>query len=488
MQKAEVLKGILLFSPWAIIFLFSFLPVMLKVFNGNREPNKLGSLMYGLMGLACGAGLLIALRALNISGGAFSNAIVFDNFVVVSGLFICFAGMAGLILAYDHIATNSHQFAEFVFLYLCSIFGMGVLISANDLMVMFLGIETMSLCLYILVAMSREATLSKEAAFKYFILGSFASAIFLYGVALIYGACGSTYLPKIAEKATELLGQDRLFMVGLVLVILGFGFKVSMFPFHAWTPDVYQGAATPLTTFMATAVKVASFLPFIRIMNSPAFSQSSQLLNVMTVMAVFTMLVGNIGAIVQNNVKRMLAYSSIAHSGYILIGLISAGFGAHYLEASADVLFYLVTYGFMTVGSFALISVFERYENSVITFDDLRGLPKKHPWLAASLSVLLLSLAGIPPTLGFFAKFKIFANAIDQEYYWLAFWGAINSVISVYFYLRPIVVMYMSEGDLELEKVGRSSSAALVTAMAIIVGVLGVFSNHLSKWVSIVLG
>jgi NADH-quinone oxidoreductase subunit N len=329
--------------------------------------------------------------------------------------------------------------------------------------------------------MSREEILSKEASFKYFVLGSFASAIFLYGIALMFGTVGSTYLPDIASAANHLITTNRMFLVGFVLLILGFAFKVSVFPLHAWTPDVYQGSATPVTAFMATAVKTATFVAFLRLFVAEGLDLSPRLQDIITWLAVLTMTVGNVAAIMQNNLKRMLAYSSVAHSGYVMIGIVAAGFGDNYNSAATSVLFYLFSYSLMTLGSFALVGLLEKNESTSVNVGDLKGIARKHPWLALALTVLMLSLAGIPPTVGFFGKLYIFSAAIEQDLYWLVFWGVINSVISVYYYLRPVVAMYFSEdeaGDL-LPTQYFTRGTVLLTAVIVIV--VGLFSSPVLK-------
>ncbi len=477
------MKDILIVAPMAAMFLISLIPLLLKPFLGNREPNPFTVLVYNFIGLVVAAGLTAALFGHSFEGKtmAFSNAIVLDGMSVWMSYLIYLVTAVGLMLAYEHVATRGRQFTEFCFLMMSSALGMLVLIMSNDLIVTFIGIETMSLCLYILVAMSKEQVLSKEAAFKYFILGSFASAIFLYGIALVYGTAGSTYFPEIAAQGVKLITTNRVFLVGVVMLVIGFGFKVAIFPFHSWAPDVYQGAATPVTAFMSTAVKAATFMAFLRFFTAESFASSPHLLSVMTWLAVLTMTIGNVAAVMQNNMKRILAYSSIAHSGYAMIGLITAGFGTNYNAAATSLMFYLFSYTLMTLGTFALVCLFEKNENTSLEVADLRGIGRKYPWMGMSMTILLLSLAGIPPLLGFFAKFFVFSAAIEQDMYWLVFWGALNSVISVYYYLRPIVVMYMSD-----EETGEVLTAHLMTrgtviVTALLIVVLGILSSPLFR-------
>jgi NADH-quinone oxidoreductase subunit N len=476
LQNLPTMADFVTIVPMIFICAASFVPLLIKVFRRNQEPSPFITLSYNFVGLIGAAFWTAALWGQNRT--AFSNALIVDGTAVWMSFLIYLITGVSLMLAYDNITTRGRQFAEFCFLMSSSAIGMLILLMANDLIVTFIGIEVMSLCLYILVALSKEQVLSKEASFKYFVLGSFSSALFLYGVALIYGTVESTYFPAIGTRVGELVHTSPIFVIGLGLVILGFAFKVSIFPLHSWTPDVYQGAPTPVTAFMSTAVKAASFIAFLRLFNAQGYSNSTELQTVLSWMAVLTMTVGNVAAIMQNNFKRMLAYSSVAHSGYALVGLIAAGFGTNYAAGATGLLFYLFTYAFMTLGSFALIALFEKRENTVLNVSDLKGLASRNPVVALALTILMLSLAGIPPTLGFFSKFYVFSAAIEQDMYWLAFWGVLNSVISVYYYLRPVVMMYMSEGEEAAEVIpSHILTRVAVIFAALVIFVLGVFSS-----------
>lgn len=472
-------QDLVIVAPMIALFVVSLIPLMMKVLRGNREADPVSTLIWNFIGLVIAAGLTASF--VGVKKTAFHDALVMDGISLWMSFVVYIATGVALMLAYDNVATKGRQFTEFCFLMTSSLIGMLILIMSNDLIVTFIGIEMMSLCLYILVAMSREEVLSKEAAFKYFVLGSFGSAIFLYGVSFIYGTTGSTMFPVISQSITTMVISRQLFLLGLSMVALGFCFKVAIFPLHAWAPDVYQGAATPVTAFMATAVKAASFVGFLRLFNSPGLAASMPLLHAMTWLAALTMMVGNTAALLQDNVKRMLAYSSVAHSGYAMIGLIAAGFGNQFQAAAASLLFYLFTYSLMTLGSFALVCAFERNENISLSVKDLRGLSSRNPVMALSLTVLMLSLAGIPPTLGFFSKFYVFSAAIDQDMYWLPFWGVIASVISVYFYLRPVVMMYMSEE--QGAEVVRTQYLTRMTVVvsAVLIVILGICASPLLK-------
>jgi NADH-quinone oxidoreductase subunit N len=468
---------VLLISPMIALLVTSIIPLTIKVLKGNVEQSPSATLFQGLCGIIVA---IVALAMVSGSGAtAFSNALLFDGITLWVGLIALVGVGAALLLMYDNPATTGEQFSELVFLTLSSAIGMLILVSAVDLLMVFIGLETMSLALYLMIAMSHEQKLSKEAALKYFILGSFASAIFLYGVAFIFGSVGSTYIIDVINKTPELVSSSQTFIFGMTLLILGFCFKVSIVPFHAWTPDVYQGAPTPHTAYMATAVKAVSFAAFLRLILTKSLVGSENLLDILQWLAVLTMLVGNVAAILQNNFKRMLAYSSVAHSGYIMIGIITTGLSDDRPAASSGVIFYLAAYSLMTLGSFAIVALMERNENSSIQIDDLAGYATKKPWMALCLTVFLLSLAGIPPTVGFFGKFYIFQGAIGEGLIWLAIWGVLNSVISVYYYLRPIVVMYMKEGEQMDSVLPMNATRTAIIVSAVLVVVLGLISGPL---------
>ncbi len=436
-------------SPILFLFFGSLIPLTIKVLRGNREPNPTLSLGFALFGVIAALGVSCSLFPKLTPYYAFSNALVFDGVSFFSAILICVVTTVAAITAKENSATTGPQFTEFLFLLLNSAVGMMLVAWSNDLIVTFIAIEIMSLCLYLLIALSHEERLSKEAAFKYFVLGSFASAIFLYGIAFIYGLSGSTYINIVAQFTAALAHQNGLFLVGIALTFVGFCFKVAIVPFHAWAPDVYEGAPTPVTGFMATGVKAVVFVAFLRFIHLDFLSmdKTGQLLPIIEWLAVLTMTVGNIAAILQSSLKRMLAYSSIAHSGYVMIGLIAAGLGAHGRSGNEAVVYYVFAYTIMTLGAFGVLALFEKSESDLSQIDDIKGLSRRNPITAVMLMLFLLSLAGIPPTIGFFAKLFVFKAAITQGLYWLAIWGAINAVIAAYYYLRPVVYMFMRDEE-----------------------------------------
>lgn len=479
MEIAFGLRDILQISPLIVLFLFSLMPILIKVSRGNKEQMPIATLTMGVSGIVIA---LVLLVVFSVSGvPTFFNALVFDGLSKWVGVVILLASLGALMVAYENPATSGKQFSEFTFLLLNSCVGMLVMVAALDLLVLFIGLEMMSLPLYLLIAMSHEEKLAKESAFKYFVLGSFASAIFLYGVAFIFGSAGSTYLFDVAGSVSSLMTTSRIFVLGLTLVFLGFCFKVSIAPFHAWTPDVYQGAPTPILSFMATAVKAASFAAFLRVAMLKGMMSSENLLDIMQWLAVITMIVGNVAAILQDNLKRMLAYSSIAHSGYLLVGLITAGISGDSAFGSTSLVFYLLGYSIMTFGAIAIVALFEKNENTVLHVDDMAGFAKQRPFMAFAFTVFLLSLAGIPPTIGFFGKFYIFTAAVGEGLLFLALWGMLNSVVSAYYYLRPIVVMYMKDSNLSSQNKQLNATKLAIIFSVILVLTLGVFSDFLFK-------
>lgn len=474
MQIEFTLIDLLLVAPAIALFITSCIPLLIKVVRGNQELNPFATLIYAIAGIVVAAGFTVAMMGSERT--AFDGALVFDGISSVTTLIVLLVTAVALTFSRDSFSTNSKQFTEAVFLTLNSAVGMLTVVWSNDLIVTFVGIELFSLSLYILIAMSLEEKLSKEAAFKYFILGSFASALMLYGISFIYGTVGSTYLPDLLQATPNFLATNRLFLLGFILLLTGVAFKVALFPFHSWAPDVYQGAPTPLTAFMATGVKAVSLAFLLRLVASQAFTVERfwPFVDVLQWLTVMTILVGNVGAFRQKSLKRMLAYSSIAHSGYAMIGIIAAGIGGSSMLGASGVMFYIFAYSIMTVGAFGVLHLLEPSADSDLTVEDLKGLAAEKPWVALSMTILLLSLTGIPPTLGFFGKFFIFSAAVKQGLLWLAFWGVIGSVISVYYYLRPIVAMYMETPMLRREAIPvRPLSYFAIAFMALLVVVFG---------------
>lgn len=462
------LQDISLTIPLVVLFLFSMVPVAVKVINGNEEPKPIMTFIFGIAALGLTA-IAISLRATNEISIAFENTMVYSPLIKLTTILLLISSLFTALLAYKHPAIPKMQYSEHMFLFLNTLLGMMVLIYSHDLILTFVGIELLSLPLYVLIGIGGNSVIPKESSFKYFVLGSFASAFLLFGTAFIYGATQTTDISSILENGAN---SNQLYLtMGVMIFLIGLFFKVALVPFHAWLPDVYQGAPTPITAFMATSVKIVifvflmSFVPVMKLVESPA------VIYVLQWVAILTMFFGNLIALKQTNFKRLLAYSSISHSGYLFLGIIAAIKG---VEGGSiqGVMYYLLTYLFTTVGAFAIVCLYEKAEDTELTIDHLKGLAKSNPWLAAGLSALLLSLAGIPPFGGFFAKLFVFTSAIEAEQFWLVAWAAISSVIGVYYYLKPIVYMYMKEKEGHEEFIQNHSVGAVVTLVASIIMVI----------------
>ncbi len=415
------------------------------------------------------AGIVAAALVLLIRRGqheiVFGGMLAADAFALYFNLlFLLVAGLTVLI-SLPYVRRVGMDHGEYYALLLFSTLGMMIMASSLDLITIFLGLETLSISLYILAGFLREQLKSNESALKYLLLGAFASGFVLYGIALTYGATGSINLRKIAEAAaTGKVASPLLLTIGAGLLIIGFGFKVASVPFHMWTPDVYEGAPTSVTAFMIAGTKAAAFAAFLRILMTALPVLQPDWSRVLWVLAVLTMTVGNVVAIAQSNIKRMLAYSSIAHAGYILVALVAAN-----TLGSGSVLFYLAAYTFMNLGAFAVVIALARQDGERVAIDDYAGLGLKYPFLGAAMALFMFSLAGIPPTGGFMGKFYIFSAAIQANHIGLAIIGVLNSVISVFYYLRITVVMYMGQG--EAESVPGRLSPAL--GLAVLIAILG---------------
>ena len=412
--------------------------------------------------------------------GAYStlaSSLGVDGFsLFLTALICCTIGLAAL-LAHDYLKREQLSEVEFYVLLLLSGAGGVVMAGANDLIVMFLGLEILSIAVYILAAMHLGRWQSQEAGVKYFVLGAFASAFFLYGIALVYGATGSTNLVHIAEfLAGPELSSTGLLFGGFALLLVGLGFKIAAVPFHAWTPDVYEGAPSPVVAYMASGVKVAGFAALLRLFSLTFADYADIWQPVIYVMAVATMVVGAFFAIVQTSVKRMLAYSSVSHAGYILMG-VQAGTD---LGISAS-LFYLAAYSFVVAGTFAVVTIMGREGDNRHELSDYTGLANRRPVLAMVFTILLLAQAGVPFTSGFLAKFYVISAAIDARSFWLALVAMISAVIAAYLYLRIVLAMYGDGGEgIVLGRIPLGTQVTLAISLAFTV-VFGIFPGPIAS-------
>ncbi len=370
----------------------------------------------------------------------------------------CLAGFLATALSRGYLERHNIAHGEYFTLLLFGTAGMILMGAAGDLIVFFLGLELMSLCFYILAGFARTSAVSNEAALKYFLLGAFSTGFLLYGIALVYGSTGTTQIRLIHESvATH--STDAIFSIGLALLVVGLAFKVAAVPFHMWVPDVYEGAPTTVSAFMSTGGKAAAFSVFLMVFSPSLVLLMHPVRDVIAVVSALSMVVGNLFAISQTSIKRMLAYSSIAHAGYILSGIVGAN-----TTGSNGVLFYLLAYTLMNCGAFGVLALEETEKGEHLTFDEYRGFGSKKPVTAFLMSLFMFSLAGVPPFAGFFGKYYLFAGAIQGGYTWLAILGVLMSVVSAYYYLRLVVVMYFSEGG--AMQVQRSPLAGMIALFA----------------------
>jgi NADH-quinone oxidoreductase subunit N len=395
---------------------------------------------------------------------SFSGSVVLDNFATFfKMIFLLSAGLAVLI-SDQYMEREGCNHGELYPLILFTVVGMMLMASGTDLMTIFLGLEVMSVSLYVLAGFNRANVKSNEAGLKYFLLGAFSTGFLLYGMALTYGATGTTRISKIASVVGQmsLPSTNIMLVAGMLLMLTGFAFKVAAAPFHMWTPDVYEGAPTPMTAFMSAGPKAAGFAAALRIFLVALPTLQVEWSQVFWILAVLTMTVGNITALRQDNIKRMLAYSSIAHAGYCLVGF-AAGNGT----GTAGILFYMLSYTFMNIGAFAIIILVGKKGEPNGNVQDFAGFGVKHPVLAVAMSIFLFSLAGMPPTAGFIGKFYLFSGAIQQGYIWLAVIGVLNSAASVYYYLRVMVFMYMKDPTEEFDWMQVTVPMALCVAISV---------------------
>jgi NADH-quinone oxidoreductase subunit N len=428
-----------------------------------RDPNErmpIGGLgIIGLAGAAIASVLLWGRHAVSF------DVVLADDFGLFVTLVLVVVGILTIVLSGEVADRAALPSGEYYALTLFALSGMMLMALATDLLVIFLALEILSLGVYVLTGIRRESRRGTEAAFKYFLLGSFSSAFFLYGIAFTYGVTGSTRLDRIGSAiAAQSLTTPPLVLLAVGLLIVGFAFKISAVPFHAWTPDAYEGAPTLVTGFMSTGVKAAAFAAFARVFLSAFEPVRDDWIPILRVVAAATMIFGSVVGVAQTNVKRMLAYSSIAHGGYILVGLVAAND-----VGKAAILFYLLFYALTNLGAFGAIALFAARDQANDELKDYAGLWYRHPGLAALLTVFLLSLGGLPPTAGFVGKWYIFSAAIQSGEYALAIIGVLTSVISVFFYLRVVVMMYMAEPvEVARPVLSRTALAALaIPVMAI---------------------
>jgi NADH-quinone oxidoreductase subunit N len=401
------------------------------------------------LGLAISLGVTLAQAGQSTTG--FNGMVTLDGFSSFLNCLFLASGLLAIAIAYGYLKRMGLERGEFYTLMIFSISGMMLMAQASDLIVVFLALELLSIPLYVLSAFARPRTESEEAGIKYFLLGAFATGFVVFGITLIFGATGVTSLTGILAMIAADTYTKYLLLIGAALLLVGFSFKVAAVPFHMWTPDVYQGAPTPVTGFMAVGAKAAGFAALLRIFVTALPSLDADLIPVLWGLAALTMFVGNVLAISQTNIKRMLAYSSIAHAGYILMAFVVFGNPRFASDAVASALFYLVTYAVTSFGAWSAVIALEQPGGKGLAIDDFAGLGRRRPGLAVAMTIFMLSLTGMPPTLGLIGKFYLFRTVVEGGYIGLAIIGVLTSLISAYYYLRVVVVMWMRDGEPQVE-------------------------------------
>jgi len=443
---------------WALLLLIADLWI----------PQKRKGLTALLAAIGLAAGIGLSLAQIGQSALTFKGMIMLDSFAVFLNIIYLFSGILAIGLSYDYLKRMDIERGEYYVLMMFSIAGMMLLSQAYNLIVVFLAIEFLSIPLYILAGFARPRLESEEAALKYFLLGTFSSGFLLYGIALIFGATKATGLEGILASLNGGETNLVLFVAGAAMMMVGFGFKVAVAPFHEWAPDVYQGSPTPVSGFMAVSVKAAGFAVLLRIFLTAFPSLSAQLVPVVWGIAALTMIVGNLLAINQTNLKRLLAYSSIAHAGYLMMAFVSASNPQQTGQAVASMLYYLVAYGLTTFGAWAVVVSLEQAEGKGLELEDYAGVGQKYPWLGVAMLVFMLSLSGIPLTIGFWGKFFLFRTTVQAGFTELALVGLLTSLISVYYYLRVVVYMFMRPGEPRVRRDSWLSLVAVGAAVAVV--------------------
>ena len=455
--------------PEIILSVFAMLSLLIGVYGG--QDKRTANITFVTAGLMVITGIWMLFDG-SPSETVFNKMFIDDAFSRYAKALVLLSSAAVLVMSLGYMLRHNLGRFEYPILIIFSVVGMMFMVSANDLMILYLGLELQSLALYVVASMRRESLKSTEAGMKYFVLGALSSGLLLYGASLVYGYSGSTNFQSIVtslDSSSRSLG----FMFGMILVVAGLAFKISAVPFHMWTPDVYEGAPTPITAFLSTAPKIAAMALFARVVHDAFFVMIAEWQQIVALMSVLSMFVGAIAAIGQTNIKRLMAYSSIAHMGYALIGLASGTvFG---LQA---MLVYMAIYVTMNVGTFAFILSMEKDGQPVTDIYSLNQLGVKQPGRALAMLVLLFSLAGVPPLVGFFGKLYVLRAAYDAGLIWLAVLGVLASVIGAYYYLRLIYLMYFGENQDESLDVIKSpilSGFAATAAVVMVVGIINLF-------------
>jgi len=464
-------------TPYFILTVWACVLLMIDLFISKTRKSV--TAMLSAVGLAITLGFTLSQIGIEIDG--FNHMVVVDGFSTFVNALLLVSGLLGVALAYGYVKRMGIERGEYYILLLFSVTGMMLMAQASDLIIVFLALELLSIPLYVLAAFARPKIESEEAGMKYFLLGAFSTGFVVYGIALIFGATQSTNLAAIVASASG--GTSNLLLtIGASLILIGFGFKVAAVPFHMWTPDVYQGAPTAVTAFMSSGAKIAGFAALLRVFATAFPTLAVDMTDVLWALAAATMIAGNLIAVSQTDVKRLLAYSSIAHAGYILMAFVPYGNPDVSSTAIAAGLFYLVAYAVTNFGAWGVVIALEQSEDKGLSIEDYAGLGKKHPALAAAMAIFMLSLIGFPPTIGMVGKFYLFRSAIEGGFIWLAVIGVLTSLVSAFYYLRVVVAMYMKDGE---PKTDQETWLGFATGLAAIVTVVvSVIPQYLFAWAS----
>jgi NADH-quinone oxidoreductase subunit N len=476
MTLGELTVNLARILPLVIVILWACVLLLVDLFIPKNR--KAWTAILASVGLLVAMGFSIAQTGVETE--AFGGMIMVDGFSQFLTILVLGSGLVAVILAFDYLTRLGIQRGEYYVLLMFSISGIMLMSMAADLIVIFLALELLSIPLYVLAGFASPRSDSEEAAIKYFLLGAFASGFLVYGVAIVFGATGYTGLTDIFQVVQSGAVDLTLLAVGAALILVGLGFKVAAVPFHMWTPDVYQGAPSSVTAFMAVGAKVGGFAALMRIFVTSFGALAMDFTAVLWGLAALTMILGNVVAIAQKNIKRMLAYSSIAQAGYILMALVPYGQKDVINDAIAAALLYLIAYAFMNFAAWAVVITMERAEGKGLELSDYAGMGRKYPALAAIMTVSMLSFTGIPPTLGFIGKFYLFRSIIDGGFVWLAIIGVLTSLVSAYYYLRVVIYMYMQDGEPQAQRDNWVYVTAAVTGVGILI--LGIFSLPLLNW------
>jgi NADH-quinone oxidoreductase subunit N len=441
----DLWTSLAMIRPLIILVAWACLLLLIDLFIPT-ERNRGITAGLAALGLLVALGFVLAGTGQPAASG-FGGMIMLDDFARFLSTLLLLSGLAGVALAYDYLQRTGIEHGEYYVLLLFALSGMILMGMSADLIMVFLSLELLSIPLYVMAGIAVPRLTSEEASIKYFLLGAFSSGFFVYGTALVYGATGTTALKDIAAALQANRADITLLLAGAGLILTGLGFKVAVVPFHMWTPDVYHGAPSAVTAFMAVGAKAAGFAALLRIFVLTFPAISANLTPVLWALAALTMILGNFIAIAQRNIKRLLAYSSIAHAGYILMALVPFGQSKVAANSVASALFYLVAYAFMNFAAWSVVIALEQAGEKGLELKDYAGLGRKYPALAAVMAIAMLSFTGVPPTLGFVGKFYLFRTVVEGGYIGLAIIGVLTSLVSAFYYLRVVVIMYMQDGE-----------------------------------------